>query len=416
MIIKHELWKIAKMPIIWFLLLFFIGLNVLISLTNTDFKEDMAVLKDLVRNYGHDINVEMMTDLGDDYEEKVAWVNHIAKHDGKTYEHPSELLDTYISEKPFNEDEMQKLWQYRSIETYYRVSQDIDEFYQKLDLKDSASAIIGMYGMKDAAADTVRDQFQKLDRRLEELIENGEHKHLFFHNKVYEMHELLFEKIGRALIFELMLLFVLITAAVTNYEFENKTAAVSYTAKRGRKLALAKLAAASIAGFFVILVLIGVTFTTYFLTYDYSGLWNVPISTYFNAEMPLPYITWWNLSFLEYLGFFVLFVIIIQYLFMGITFFLSIFMKNTYLVFFCFLIIAGAGVLLPEIAPHGSNFIFYLQYTPYVMVMNPHEWLMGNGPFTIYKTYEAVTIVVWTLVTGSLCALSIRRFKRMQLH
>jgi hypothetical protein len=151
------------------------------------------------------------------------------------------------------------------------------------------------------------------------------------------------------------------------------------------------------------------------MTYDYSGLWDVPISAYFNAESFLPYITWWNLSFLEYVGCFVLMILVSQYLFMGVTFTLSVFMKNTYLVFFCFLILVGAGLLLPGTVSVSSNLVFYLYYNPFMLIMNPHEWLMGNGAFTIYKNYESVTIGVWTALLAILSAYSIRYFKRQQL-
>lgn len=416
MILKHEILKIAKMPIIWVLLIFFLGLNILLCMSNTDYKEDMTILKGLVASYGHEINEEMLSDLEADYQKKINWVNSISKNERKIYNHPSGFLKENKTDGPLSKDEAERLWSNSTIEDYYRTSKAIDEIYEGLNLSASANTMVAMYGMEDAAANTVRTQFQKLDERLDELIDNGEHKHLFFNNLVYEMHELLFEKIGHALIFELMVLVVLITAAITNYEFENKTSAISYTTKRGRKLVIHKLVTAIISTFVVTSVLIGLTLTTYFITYDYSGLWNVPISAYFNAEMPLPYISWWNLSFLQYLGFFVFFVFVSQYLFMGMTFILSVFIKNTYLVFFLFLLLLGLGILIPGLVPSDSNLIFYANYNPFVFILNPHEWLMGNGPFTIYKNYEALTIGIWSVLICILSALCIEHFKRQQLY
>ncbi|GAA0433377.1 hypothetical protein GCM10008983_07520 [Lentibacillus halophilus] len=418
MIRKQELLKLTKTPTIPLLIIFFAALNVVIVMSNTHLKKDLSVLTNLVETYGYEINEDMMKQFGNDYQEKVKWVNKIAPGDDKTYKHPSELLsdDTVRRENTLSDSEKQKLLKYGVIEQYHRTAQNIDDFYKNIDLDSSAESIIKMHGFTGSAADEVRDQYQTLDGRLDELIDNGEHKNLFFKGSLYEMHSFLFRYIGMALIFELMILVVLITAAVTNYEFEHRTALVTYTARRGRKLIIDKLIAATIANGVVMFALIGVTLSAFFLTYDYSGLWNVPISSYFNAEMPLPYISWWNLSFIEYVAIFVLLMMVSQLLFMGISFMLSVFLKNTYLVFFAFVILLGLGILLPSFAPMSSQLVFWLYYNPFAFILNPHLWLMGNGPFTIYANYEIVTISVWVFLLGLGVSYSIYRFHRQQLQ
>ncbi|WLD94673.1 hypothetical protein [Alkalihalobacillus sp. AL-G] len=418
MIIKHELSKIARTLILPALIGFFIVLNIFIVMSHSDIKEDLAVLSNLVDTYGYEVDDGMLTEFGADYKQKVAWVNQVAPDKGEPYQHPSELLsdDEFRFDNILSESEFQKLLKYGLIEGYYRTAQNIDETYQDINLEGTAKSLIRMYGFKGEAADSIRDQFEQLDVRLDQLIENGEHKNLFFMGKLYQMHSLLFKDLGRALIFELIILVVLITASITNYEFENRTHLVSYTSKRGRKLVQNKLAAAAIANLGVIAILIGTTLAAYFFTYDYTGLWQVPISSYFNAEMPLPYISWWNFSFLEYLGLFVLCITLCQLLFMGISFILSVFIKNTYLVFFAFAILLGIGVLIPGFVPLDTNMVFAMYFNPFALIMNPHGWWMGNGAFTIYSYYEMATISIWALILVVLCGLSMYFFNRQQLQ
>lgn len=418
MIIKEELLKLVKMPIIPVIILFFMALNTVIVMSHSYFKEDLSVLTDLVDTYGYEINENMMKEFGKDYQDKIAWVNEVAPDDNKVYQHSSELLsdDSIHYENRLSNSDYQRLLKYSIIEGFYLTAQDIDKAYDSIDLDGSAEYLIRMYGFTDSAAEEIRAQYQKLALRLDELIDNGEHKNLFFTGKIYKMHSLLFKDIGRALIFELMILVVLITATITNYEFEHRTALVTYTTKRGRKLIIDKLIAAMITNGCVMFGLIGMTLGAFFLTYDYSGLWNVPISNFFNTEMPLPYISWWNLSFIEYVVFFVLFIVITQLLFMGVCLILSIYLKNTYLVFFAFLILLGLGIAIPGFASMNSKLVFLLHFNPFAFILNPHEWLMGNGPFTIHRYYEIVTIVVWVFLLGIVGSYSVYRFYRQQLQ
>ncbi len=418
MILKQELLKILKTPVIWVLVLFFITLNSILVMSKSDFKEDLSILSDMVDTYGAEINEEMMTEVGHDYKKIQTWVNQVANDENTVYEHPSDLLSKLSkqTENPLEQEELRTLLEYAVLEGFYRTAQDLDEIYEEIDLSQSAEGQIELYRLTGNAAEQVREQYQKLEVRLDQLIENGEHKHLFFMGKVYEMHSLLFRDIGRALLFELMILIVLITAAITNYEFEHRTSLVTYTTKKGRALVLYKLLAATIASSFVMLGMIGVTLTIFFTTYNYEGLWSVPISNYFNGETVLPYISWWNITFIEYVGFFILFIILSQLIFLGVTFVLSVYMKNTYLVFFTFMIFLGIGILLPSYMPRESNLIFLLNFNPFVFILNPHEWLMGNGPFTISKYYEQVTIGLWIIIIGWLMNRSVIRFKREPLQ
>lgn len=61
----------------------------------------------------------------------------------------------------------------------------------------------------------------------------------------------------------------------------------------------------------------------YFIVFDYSGLWSVPISSYYNRDYNFPYLSWWNMSFVQYLFFSVGLVYLITLLFNGIAFIIA---------------------------------------------------------------------------------------------
>lgn len=417
MIFKHELSKICKAPVIIALLIFFIILNAILMMSNTYFKEEFAVLTELVDTYGHEIDQEMLETLGDDYEEGVAWLNENVPLNNKTYDHPSEMLsDRSLSFQEWTEPQVLKLQDLAVVEHYYRTSHDIDNIYEDIRVQDQAEKMILQYGIEGKAAETVRQQYEKLGNRLEEIVDNQEHRHLFFSGILYEMHSHLFKEVGGALIFELMVLVVLITTFVMNYEFEQRTHLLTYTSKTGRSLVWHKIIAAVTANLLVMAILIGATLTSYFLMYDYSGLWNIPISSYFNAESSFPYISWWDVSFGQYLSLFVVCLVSIQLLFMLFSIVLSILIKNSYIVFFIFAIITGMGVWLPSIIPLDQNLLFVAHFTPFTLILNPHIWFMGNGAFTIFPYYEGLTVMTWLIITSSFMSICIYVFKRQSLQ
>ena len=109
------------------------------------------------------------------------------------------------------------------------------------------------------------------------------------------------EQMFKYLIFEALILIVLATALLTNFEFENKTHLVTYSTTRGRHLMKDKLVASLLTATVITVLLLAITLVTYFTVFDYTHLWGSSISSAFNWEYNLPYVSWWELSFINYL-------------------------------------------------------------------------------------------------------------------
>jgi len=160
------------------------------------------------------------------------------------------------------------------------VAQEADDIYSQINMVEKGEEEINMYDLNGKAAELIRHNYQVAQDRLEELMVAGEHRHFFFEGYEYKMHSFLFGSVLKALTFELTLLAVLLTGFLLSYEFDSKTYLVMYTTKCGRRLQFEKLKTALLATTLLSLVLIGLTLVTFFIVYDYSGLWNVPISRF----------------------------------------------------------------------------------------------------------------------------------------
>ena len=194
------------------------------------------------------------------------------------------------------------------------------------------------------------------------MKQNGEHKEWFFVGTQYKTHSFLFRTMFKYLIFEALILIVLATALLTNFEFENKTHLVTYSATRGRHLKKDKLVASLLTATVITIFLLAITLITYFTVFDYTHLWGSSISSAFNWEYNLPYVSWWELSFINYLLAVILLVYISMLLFTAITFIISVFVKNSYFAFFLFFAFFAIAFMMPGFMPNSSNLLFITSY------------------------------------------------------
>lgn len=412
----YELKKVITSPVIIGLIATFIAFNIFIIFSSTYFNSELIILNKIVDKFGYEINDDMIVDFGLYYKGQLKELNKITlKKESKTYESATVLTNNYRQTEIYNKEELKFFNEVKVVENYYDIAKDIDISYRGINILDIGRTAISENKLSGRPADTVRNQYKKLSKRFDKLKENGEYKNLFFIGRAYKMHSLLFKSLFRNFIYEIMILVVLITGYLINYEFENKTQLVVYSTKRGRNLARDKFYVSIFASILVTTIIISLTLVVYFSVISYSGLWTVPISSGFNSDYGLAHISWWNMSFIRYLIYCIVLVYLCQLLFTFIAFIISSFIKNSYIVFFTFAIIFGIAQVIPGLMPGNSIFILAANFTPFVLISNPSLWFMEKGILT-FKYYEVITVSVWTLILLTMCGICTRRFKKQNLY
>ena len=264
---------------------------------------------------------------------------------------------------------------------------------------------IEAYGLRGQAAEIARKNYENLDNRFEEIKSTKEHKNLFFLGSTYKMHSLLFKETFLKCIYEILIIVVLMTAYLVNFEFDNKTNLLVYSTRRGRKNIKDKFAVGLISSLIISSIILGITLLSYFLTFDYSEIWNIPIATAFNWEYKYPYISLFNHTFLQRLLLSCLIVLICA----------VIFLKNSYLVIFIFFIVFGMSLIGPQIISKSSVLLIYSCYNVFQLILSPHMWFMDMGPLMM-KNYEAITLATNILVVYIGTTLTIKRFKKEDIN
>lgn len=417
----HEFKKVATSTVLIGTLLLFMVFNLFLVLDHNYTRDELLVLNQLVDELGYEINDEMIANFQELYGDELKKMNEITNDKAsKTYGDVGtffeEVRNDYDLYHLYTDEELDYMNQIRIMEIYLDLIRNMDHQYASFDLLEFAEAQISLYGLKGSAAETARRNYQRLGERLDQLLDNGEHTNMFFIGQIYGMHSLLFKDIFRVLLFEIMILVVLITAYIMNYEFENKTPLMVYSTRRGRNIIWDKLLVAMGSSILATTLILGSTLIAYFSLFSYKGLWTVPISNYFNWEDIFPMISWWDISFIQYLISSIVLIYICGILFIMITFVLSIFTKNSYISFFAFGILFGLILLIPDLMPRSNNLIFLSGFTPFHLVLNPQIWFTGRGIFTIFKYYEITIVGVWGLLLLMVGKISAKRFFKEDIH
>jgi len=217
-IIYNECKKAFTSPILLTLLVVFSAFNIFLIVNNTYFKEELKVANELSKTYGLEITDESLRlfeqDLQADFDE-------LTLITGEEYESVYDFLDVFKMEDYdlYTEDEHSFFQQLQLKEMYLDRAKFIDEDYATLDMIAFGESEIKKYKLTGKAAVALRNEYEKLKQRLEQLKQNGEHKEWFFLGKAYEMHSFLFRTMFKTFLFEALILIVLATALLTTYEF-----------------------------------------------------------------------------------------------------------------------------------------------------------------------------------------------------
>ncbi|MBS4201654.1 hypothetical protein KHA93_18795 [Bacillus sp. FJAT-49732] len=417
-IIFLESKKALASPIILSLLLLFSAWNVFLVYDSSDFKEELGVVNQIAKKYGTKITDESLLKLEDDLQPGLSHLNSVTqKKSGQTFEHASDFFAqlSYENQDLFTSKELQSFYELHLKEMYVGMAKSLDPTYAEFIINMMGEKAINGYRLSGTAAETLRNEYIKFSTRFEELKKNREYMHWFFAGKPYAMHSLLFRTLLITVLIEAMILIVLSTALITNFEFENRTQLVTYTARRGRKLMIDKLIASLSVTSIITIFLLFVTLGSYFFVFDYSYLWKTAISSGFNWEYNFPYISWWNFSFLTYL----LLAIIVSYvcmlLFSTFTFSLSVMLKNSYFTFILFAVIFIALFILPAFIPGSLQLKLFAGFNLSSLVLNPHQWWMGTGGLTMFKYYEVSTVAAWTAIFIIFCYVSLKKFAKQDI-
>lgn len=415
-----ELKKAIESPVIIGLIIVSIVANVLFIFNSLEYKKGVEVLNNIVENFGDRINDKSMKKFKEYYNVNLKEINSkFNKNKEKKYKDISEFLtNESVNEQSYTQNQIKHFNKLLIEGGYYKIASNVDEFYKNIDLDKIAEGEIKKYRLSGENIELVKKEYKDFKSRFDEIVKNKENKTFFFNGCFQGMHSLLFSDLIRFIVFEVTFIAIIVTSYLINYEFENETHLLVYTTKRGRNIIKDKLLVSMGLMIGVTTIILLVSLLIYFTVFDYSKVWHTPISSCFNKEhfMSVPHMSKWYMTFSEYLYINILFIYIFILIFIGITFIISRYIKNSYITFFVFSIFFGTSLIIGEFIPLSSKILFLVGMNPCSLITNTGWWFLFSGAFSTFKYYEINTAIIWCIFVSLISFISIKSFKRCNIY
>lgn len=418
--VMHECNKALTSPILLALVLVFTIFNIFLIVSQSERREELEVLNQLAGTYGVQITDESMKQFQRDLQLDLDRLNQLAVHaENQRFDSVYNYLETlgYEDFARHSAEEQRFIVDLQLKEMYYSLAMGIDRRYNQVDWIQIGEEEIAKFGLSGGIAEHYRNVYAQLAERVEEIQQSNEHKSWFFAGESYRMHSFLFRTLFVSMGFEALIITVLATALITNYEFENRTHAVAYATKKGRRLMRTKLLSSLITAAGVTLFLFSITLAVYFSIFDYANLWSGSIGSALNWEYKLPYVPWWKLTVLSFLLWSFALVMTCILLFNVLTFVISVFVKNNYFTFFLSAACFALPLILPMFMPAFLGLNVLAQFNLPQLTLNPHMFFMGSASIPAsLPDYELITVMSWAVMMCTLTWLAFNKFRTQDIH
>ncbi|MEH6944375.1 ABC transporter permease subunit [Bacillus sp. JJ722] len=404
-----EMKKALLSPTILILLVMFIVFNIYTVVSDSYKKDELKVANDIVKQYGVTFNDEILKTMQKDLNADVQ------KLDAK-YEDAETFLKEMTFEKhnEASEEKQKEIDRISLMQSYITIGEGLDERYAELDIEKLKEATISTYQFTGATAEYIDKEFEKLNDRFDQMKETEEYKQWFFLGE-YKMHSELFRGLLKNIALQGVLLVVLLSALITNYEFEHRTQLVTYATKRGRHLMRNKLVANMLSTFIVLIPLFGLSLLAFFTVYDYSGLWRVHISSGLNWEYKWPYITWWPIELWQYLLLAVFILVVTLLIVSLLTFAIGTLVKNSYLTWIICILFLASLFIVPSFFTGLPILLLAMHFNITLLLLNPHMYFSGRSNLTMMEQHELWTLTIW-MIFSLLCSyMALRYFNRKDI-
>ena len=210
------------------------------------------------------------------------------------------------------------------------------------------------------------------------------------------------------LFFETCALAVLLMALALGYERTAGTEQLMMTTRVGRRLVTPKIAAGLIASTIAYLLLVAAIVIPYLMVFDVRGVWSASVTSQFNTVFgQRPFVTWWDLTIGQYLFVRLALGLAITLCFALFTATLGLLMRNTFAVTGC----VGIAVIL-VIGIVGAAHATGLPWVAWIGGFNPvgvlllrEQWFTELGldaPTAFWET--GVTACSLVYLTAALTA------------
>jgi hypothetical protein len=302
-------------------------------------------------------------------------------------------------------------------------TENVEDVFEGYNAKRIGERYIEAAKLEGIFAEAMRHKYARLQKVTDEKAKNDESLSLYFAGSTYYRHQFLFNDLIGFLLTEGALASVLLALLAAGYEGIYRTENLVYSSKKGREILRPKLFASLSAGLMFYALLAFITFLVYFGINDFGGIGKSFVSSVFNYRIDLiagdrPFITWQSFTVQTYL-LAVLFVgagIVLCFSLMA--FGIGVFVRNSYISFFLFLIANAATLALPLQMPLNSigyAVISVIVLSPVTLWLKHGLWFTDGDIDIVWTHFETLGLFVSLVVLTAFCLLALHYFRKRNL-
>lgn len=270
----------------------------------------------------------------------------------------------------------------------------------------------------------IKAKYEKLQASVDQLnIENADLSP-FAGEITPAVHEALFACQLKAILLECIIIISLFGLRSFSIEQQMEMVSLVYCSRRGRKVARDKIIANGIVSALYCLFLNFISLTIFFISWDFSQLWDVNIASSFNYVLdssdPIlrkPFITWTNFTLKKYFVCSMVLLIGVLLAWWLLTNIIAVIARNNRcggIVLAAMLCLPFFGLILfPEFyLPR----LFYLDTLTLSTVIYCNQWWFTDlGNYSLFAYQEVWTVVLHILIMSVGLGVGLRYFKRKEL-
>lgn len=323
-----------------------------------------------------------------------------------------------LSQLKISDEQMELLEQLKSD------TDNVTDVFDDYDTKEIGERYIAASGATGRFAENIRQKYMLLQNVVNEKGEKNESQTLYFAGATYTRHQQLFNSLIGWLLIEGILISVLLVFLSVGYERTQRTEAIVYSAKKGRKVLLTKISASISVGLSAYMLLTLFTLLIYFISNDYGDIWNSNVSSLFNYRYDLiagyrPFVTWHSFSVAAYLiamlGISTSLILCFSFMAFGI----ALIIDNHYMGFLVYLAMNATIVALPMQIPQTLTAGLYVRYysmlTPVWLWLKHSIWFTDGDVDILWPHFETLGISVSLLALIIFSMLSNTYFRKRDL-
>lgn len=264
-------------------------------------------------------------------------------------------------------------------------------------------------------------KYEKLQTSVNELIEENASLSVYAAGLTYDLHQLLFSSLFRAISTEACLMAILIMLYALGFETQKHTELIVYSTRCGRNTQRSKFVAGLITANLIFVILCVLSLFLFFTIFDFSGIWKSSVSSQFNyvqySGFTKPFWTWIPFTVGGYLLTMVALYGVLTMVFALFGGLIGLLCRSTYVGFLIFLAVALCMMALPQLCASlqlwGGYFLSELLPVPLWFCSS--LWLTDLGDISLLPWHETLGLAGNVVVFLLLNLLVLWKFRRKDI-